>query len=133
MLVIVGEERRCKFGGWMRSSAVYWSVHFAFLDHCVNWMMMWTYISGPVHGTAHDDHLLDSEESLWVCSRCSRKVSQRPNGNNSDGIRLIVSKQLQHLLMCGLHRRGKKRVHLLDFLQFRSFFSAERVRCGLEE
>lgn len=76
-----------------------------------------TYVSGSINRTAHYNNLLDSQESLGIFGCCECKICQWADGYNGDRVWLVVSEQLEHLLMGWLQRRLKKRMLLFDSLQ----------------
>lgn len=56
-------------------------------------------VSGPVDGTAHDSDLLGLDEGLGVLAGCKGKVGQGSEGDNGDGVRLVVTENTEDLLV----------------------------------
>lgn len=67
-----------------------------------------SYISRRIYRTTHHNNLLDPQERLWIFSRRNSEVSQWSNSHNSDCVRLVLCKNLQHDFMRRFQRRDEK-------------------------
>lgn len=75
-----------------------------------------TYVTVEIDISAHHNHLRNLEECLWIFGCSKGQVCERPDGDDSYGVRLVLSEQPEDLLVAGFLRRSKVRVGLLQFL-----------------
>lgn len=88
------------------------------------------YVSRHVHGSTHNDDLLDTEKGLWVRRRSQGQVCQGTNRHESDSIRIILTQDTEYLLM-GWTLGGNKGP--LGNIACWDRFDIDRISCWVEK